>query len=272
MAVTRFSIRENKMAGKKKLEAKNSKLKTTELHAFAPHALRRMDKPIVFALFVCALLLRGCVPPTESEKITTPQVDKVKQTSTEERKQELLDAIRRRFENPEAHFELGQLYQAEGMLVSAEYHYNTALRFDPVYRDAQAAMVKMLTESGDMVKAKLQADNYMRQVSSSSTGSRRLAMGFQKQGLDEYALACYQQALSLEPNSAETYKQLGYFYLSKNDKVRARDYLSRSFEIKPNQSDVALALGQLGVEIKIPQKTEIDINEDITTTEKQDIR
>ena len=143
-------------------------------------------------------------------------------------------------------------------MVTAEYHYKTALRFDHVYRDAQAAKVKMKIENGDKVEAKLQADTYMRQVSTSSNGSRRLGMAFQKQGLDEYALACYQQALRVEPESAKNYKQLGYYYLSKSDKVRARDYLSRSFEIKPNQPDVALTLGQLGVEIRIPQKTEIN--------------
>jgi hypothetical protein len=59
-------------------------------------------------------------------------------------------------------------------------------------------------------------------------------------------------------SSAENFKQIGYYYLSKSDKVRARDFLTRSFEIKPNQADVALTLGQLGVEIKIPQKTEIE--------------
>jgi tetratricopeptide (TPR) repeat protein len=118
-------------------------------------------------------------------------------------------------------------------------------------------MVKMLVGSGETAKAKLQADTYMRQVSTSSNGSRRLAMAFQKQGMDEYVLPCYQQAIRLEPTSAENYKQIGYYYLSKNDKVRARDYLSRSFEINPRQSDVALTLGHLGVEIIIPQKTEI---------------
>ena len=67
------------------------------------------------------------------------------------------------------------------------------------------------------------------------------------------------------------HKLIGYYYLSKNDKVRAREYLSRSFELKPNQSDVALTLGQLGVEIKIPQKTDKDTKEDTRITEKQDI-
>lgn len=237
------------MAGKSKLENKNSNLKTLKLHTFAPHAL-------LFALFVYALLPTGCVETTDNETIMTPRETRITQISDQEKKQKLLRELERKFENPNAHFELGQLYQAEGLLVAAEYHYNIALRFDPVHRDTQAAMVKMMADSGETEKARLQAAEYMRQVSTSSTGSRKLAMAFQKQGLDEYVLACYQQAIRIEPNSAENYKQIGYYYLSKSDKVRARDFLSRSFEIKPNQPDVALTLGQLGVEIKIPQKIE----------------
>ena len=252
MEVIRFSIRENKMAGKSKLENKNSTRKITKLHAFAPSVL-------LSALFICALLPTGCVEPTESDTMKTTRKTGTTQPTGQERKQELLRAIERRFENPDAHFELGQIYQAQGLRIAAEYHYNIALRFDPVHRDSQAAMVKMMIDSGETEKARLQADEYMRQVSTSSTGSRRLAMAFQKQGLDDYVLQCYQQAIRIEPNSAENYKQIGYYYLSKNDKVRARDFLSRSFEIKPNQADVALTLGQLGVEIKIPQKNETNL-------------
>jgi Tfp pilus assembly protein PilF len=232
---------ENKMAGKKKLERKNLRPKTAEFYSFAPYALG-------FALFVCTLLLSGCVPTTESEKMQTPQVDRLVKTSLQEKRVKLLKAINRRFDNPSAHFELGRLYQANGSWAAAEYRYSTALRFDPVHRDAQAAMVKVLTESGEQARAKLLADTYTKQVSSSPEWSLELGLAFQKQGLDEYALTCYQQA----PNSAETNKQLGFYYLRKNDKVRAREYLSRSFELNRNQPEVALKLGQLGVEIRIP--------------------
>jgi tetratricopeptide (TPR) repeat protein len=249
MAETRFSVRENKMAGKSNLENKNSKPKTVKLHTFAPYAL-------LFAFFVYALLPTGCVETTDNDMIVSPQKTRITQISDQEKKQKLLRELERKFENPNAHFELGQLYQAEGLLVAAEYHYNIALRFDPVHRDSQAAMVKMMKGSGETEKARLQAAEYMRQVSTSSNGSRRLALAFQKQGLDEYVLPCYQQAIRIEPNSAENYKQIGYYYLSKSDKVRARDFLTRSYEIKPNQPDVALTLGQLGVEIKIPQQVE----------------
>ena len=235
------------MAGKSKLETKNSELKTSRFNSFASYAL-------CLITLVFTLSFMGCPPPDESEPV--PQLSQPTREQSRQKKLKLLKAIKNRFENPKAHFELGQLYKAEGLLVSAEYHYNMALRFDPVYRDVQAAMVKMKMENGDTTGAKLQADTYMRQVSTSAAGSRQLAMAFQKQGMDEYTLACYQQSIRLEPHSAETFRQIGYYYLSKNDKVRARDYLSRSFEIKPNQPDVAHTLGQLGVEIRIPEKTE----------------
>jgi tetratricopeptide (TPR) repeat protein len=240
---------ENKMAGKKKLETKNRKPKTDGFYSLSLYALG-------FALFVCTLLLSGCKP--ETEKVTTTNVDKTIKTSVEVKKEKLLKAIERRFDNPNAHFELGQLYQAEGNWAAAEYRYGIALRFDPVLRDAQAAMVKVLTERGDTAKAKLLADTYKKQVSSSSEWSFELAQAFLKQKLDEHALACYEQALHLEPTSAKVNKQLGFYYLSKNDKIRAREYLSRSFELNRNQPDVALALGQLGVEIRIPKEIEKD--------------
>lgn len=239
------------MAGKNKHNTKNSKPKTAEFLSLTSCA-------VVCALLVCTFILSSCTPTTDDKKIQTPQSGKVTQTPTEQKKQQLLKSIRRRFENPEAHYELGQIYQDEGALVSAEYHYNTALRFDPVHRESQAAMVNMLADNGETAKSKQLAATYMSEVSSSAAGSRRLALAFQKQGLDQYALACYQQALSLEPDSAESYKLIGYYYLSKQDKVRAREYLSRSFELKRNQPDVALTLGQLGVEIKIPQKVEVN--------------
>jgi len=162
----------------------------------------------------------------------------------------------RRYENPEAHFELGQLYQAERLWSRAEWHYNIALSFAPTNRQAQAAMVKVFIGSGETAKAETYADVYMSQVAGSPSGSLRLGLAFQNQRLDEYALACYQRALRLAPISAEIHKQMGYYYLSKSDKVRAKEYLTRSFELDPGQPEVAGELGRLGVEVKIPQETE----------------
>jgi tetratricopeptide (TPR) repeat protein len=173
--------------------------------------------------------------------------------STEEKKAELHKQLDTKFENPDAHFELGRLYQAEGNWDKAEYHYNVALSFDPVNRPAQAALVKVLINNGDKAKAEQYARSYINQASSSIMASLQLAEAFNRQQLDKYTLACYQQALRLDPNSPEANKQFGFYYLNKNDKERAKEYLSKSFQLNPNQPDVAGELGRLGVVVKIPR-------------------
>ncbi len=211
------------------------------------------------SFLVCSLLLSGCSPSDQGESLTPSRVDEVKKTPTEEEKARLLKAIDRKFEDPAAHFELGQLYQMDGMWAQAEYRYNITLSFDPVHRGAQAAMVKTLLGSGNTAKAKLSAEIYLNQVCASAEESLRLGLAFQQQQLDDYALVCYQQALRLAPNSAKVNRQIGYYYLSKNRRELAREYLTRSFQLNPNQPEVSGELGRLGVAVKIPRKTEKDV-------------
>ena len=199
-------------------------------------------------LFLCTTLLVGCT----SQGVAG--TGKVKRTPSEQKKAALLKTLDRKFENPQAHYELAQVYQAERLWMKAEYHYNVALRFDPAHREAQAAMVKVFFDSGDTAKAKTYADIYMNQVAGSASRAFRLGLAFQKQLLDEYAFDCYQQALHMAPNSARVHKQLGYYYLSKNDKVRGEEYLKRSFQLDPVQPEVAGELGRLGIAVRIPPK------------------
>jgi tetratricopeptide (TPR) repeat protein len=177
-------------------------------------------------------------------------------TSPEEKKAYLLRAVNRKFENPPAHFQLGKLYEAEGQLDKAEYHYNVALGFDPAYRAVQAALVKMLVDGGNSIEAKEYVDTYMNQVSGSAMATLELGQAFEGEGLDEQAFACYQRALRLGPELPEVNKQVGYYYLGKDDKVRAKEYLTRSFQLNANQPDVAGELGRLGVVVKVPREPE----------------
>ena len=215
---------------------------------------------IGLAFLVCILLFGGCNSIKgflgKIGKTKAPRVDEVAKTPAEKKKAKLLKQIDRKFENPKAHFELGQLYQADGLWSQAERHYNIALNFNPAHRGAQAARVKVLLNSGNTAKAELLADIYMDQASSSAAGSLKLALAFQKQWLDEYAMGCYRQALHLAPSSAKINRQIGYYYLSRNNKAQAIDYLSRSFQLNPNQPEVAGELGRLGIPVRIPRKTE----------------
>jgi Tfp pilus assembly protein PilF len=200
----------------------------------------------------CGLLLLSYGGCTEGEA-EAPNIDGVNAATIQKGEAQLLQEVAEKFENPDAHFQLGQIYARESRWAKAEYHYNVALRFDPAHKPSQAAMVKMLIDSGDTTKAQQYVDEYMEQASTSATESVRLAEAFDKQGLDQRAVACFEQALRLSPNSPEVNKRIGYYYLRKDDEARAKEYLTRSFQTNPNQPDVASELGRLGVVVKVPR-------------------
>jgi len=239
-------MRVNKLEGKEQGE----KVKTGEFHSFSPYVF-------CLAVLSCIFLLVGCFENLKSPESSSSKKDEsIGQLSVEQKKTDLLKKLDRKFENPDAHYELGRLYQADGLWAQAEDHFNIALGFQPSHREAQAALVKVMTDSGNRAKAGNYSDIFMNQAAGSAAESLKLAIAFQRQYLDEQAVACYQQALRLAPNSAKINRQIGYYYLSKGQKERARDYLSRSFDLNFNQPEVAGELGRLGVEVRIPRKTE----------------
>ena len=201
----------------------------------------------IFFFLLFSLLIIGCNETLNEDDLT--------HVTPSEKKVELQKSLDRKFENPQAHYLLGQLYQAERDWPNAEYHYNTALRFDPVHRPAQAAMVKLFLDRGNTIKATNYLDIYMNQVEGSANQLLELALEFQKQDLDNYALTCFERALALAPNSSRAHKYLGYFYLEKNDKIKAEDHFVLSYELNNEQPDVAYELGRLGVQVQIPRQT-----------------
>ncbi len=199
------------------------------------------------AFLVCTFLLGGCNGKAKATK-------DIGKTASERRKAEMLRQIDRNFDDVDAHFRLGQLYQADGLWSQAENQYSVALSFEPAHKRAQAARVKTLMAEGDTTKATMLVEEYIGQASVSAAASLRLAMAFQEQALDDYALRCYQQALNLAPTSAKINRQIGYYYLSRGNREMAMGYLSRSFQLDRNQPEVARELGKMGVAVRIPKK------------------
>lgn len=230
------------MRGSKLMQVAGRKWTVTESCSFSLLCCRFVKSlALVFAVLLLCMSI-GCKSPDKSPSKAT--------------KADLLYQLERKFENPDAHCKLGELYCDEGQYAKAEYHFNTALSFDPVHRPTQAAMVKMFAKRADKAKAQLYADMYIKQAAGSVSQSLQLGQAFQAQGCDEQALACYQQALALSPDSADANKHIGFYYVGKADKARAQEYLTRSFQANPNQPDVALELGRLGVAVETPQMPE----------------
>lgn len=199
---------------------------------------------IVLITAAAMLTLAGC-GMFSKKTITNP---------SESQRQALLAEIERKYENPAAHYKLGKLYHADGLLDKAEWEYRVAIGFDPVLYSAQAAVVKVLQDMKKADKSQMAAEMYMDQAAVSAEASLKLGRALQNERLDSYAEAAYRQAANLAPNSAVVFKQLGFFYLAKGDNARAEENLRRSIQLDPYQSDVAGELGRMGVVVQIPQR------------------
>jgi len=202
---------------------------------------------LIFSMTVCAFLLCGC---NHAGPVT---VDQNVKTAADIRKAELLGELDKKWENPAALYELGQLYHAERDWSKAEWYYNSAIGSNPAYRDAQAALVKLQFDKGDKSRGEWLASTYMTQVAASAEQLLTLGVAFEKQGLGDYALKCYQSALKTAPDLYTVSRQLGYYYLARNKKDLAKENFIHSFQLNSSQADVAGELGRLGVAVRIPQ-------------------
>jgi uncharacterized protein HemY len=209
--------------------------------------MAHLRKPIVLLVLIA---LGGCQWPgkAKTDDISIDEIGREKSA--------LFTKIDKKYENPKAHYELGKLYYNDGLWDKAEWEFNIVLGFDPVNRRAQAALVRTLIAAEKPDRSRMAAEFYMNQASTSASSSLLLGKAFQRELLDDYAVVCYQQALGLAPNSAALHKQIGYYYLSKREQIRAEEYLRRSFQLDPYQSEVAGELGRLGIVVQIPRKVE----------------
>jgi cytochrome c-type biogenesis protein CcmH/NrfG len=121
-----------------------------------------------------------------------------------------------------------------------------------------------------MTRSQVIADMYISQSSVSAKHSLLLGRAFQDRALGDYAIACYEQAHRLAPNSIIINKQMGYYYLLKKDNGNAEMYLRRAFELDPSQAEVAGELGRLGVRVEVPHKQPKNAKKLDKMAEKQD--
>ena len=204
---------------------------------------------LFLAYVLCLFVAGGC----NGNKETVAEGGETPVVTIADREQMLLDQVDRRFSDSDAHYKLASLYHDQEMYDRASYHYDAAIRFDPAHRDAQAGLVKLLLDQDMEIEAMRKAELFMSQVEPSYRETLKLARALAAHGAETQALACYQQALQIQPDSAEVFRDLGFYHLDKGEEEVARSYLSRSFQLDPNQPEVAGALGRLGVEVRIPE-------------------
>ena len=202
---------------------------------------------LTITLCMVGLLLTGCRAP--AQKPAESDARKAVKLAPVENEGALLAAIEKDFSNPDLHYRLARVYHQKGQAASAEFEYERALVFDPLHFDSQAALAKLWQDSGNATKAEAEIDKYIDRAGSAKN-LIGLGMAFHRQAMLEPARRSYELAIQREPANPAGYKQMGLYYLDKNDRTNAGQMFARSFELDPYQSDVARELGRLGVTVK----------------------
>jgi tetratricopeptide (TPR) repeat protein len=203
------------------------------------------------ASWAVCVLVTGWVAMAGCQEAVSTQPSATRSIPDKERF--LLSLVDRDFQDPEAHYQLGEYYHSEKRWDRAQYHLELAINFAPGFRKAQVALVRLFLDKGDRQAADAAVSRFSRQLSNSPQDMVDLAKAFASAGLDSYAQACFAEATKASPDSALVFKELGLYWFRKNDTAKARQYLTRSFQLDPSQPDVAGALGQLGVVVEVPR-------------------
>jgi tetratricopeptide (TPR) repeat protein len=165
--------------------------------------------------------------------------------------QTLLQQINLKFESPDAHYKLARLYHSQQQWVKAEYEYNIAIGFSPLNKLPEAGLIKMYEDWGRKEQPQAALDKAMHSCNTDEE-LVMLAKALQKENLRIQAEACYEYALTVAKNKGGIYKEMGYYFLAIDDKVRAEDAFRKSLEIRPYQPDVSAELGRMGVKVVAP--------------------
>ncbi len=218
--------------------------------------LRRTNHSVaLLACFSVSLgFLAGCNQPAALVSTTNmgPLLD---------RESYLQQRLQSDFTNPDLHCELGRYYHSEGLWDKAQYHIVTALGLDPAHRQSQAANIKSHVAQGDEATADRLFVKYQRQLLASPVEMVKFAKALNDEGLDAFSLRSLDQAVLLDPRSAEAHRQLGYYYLLRQDLEQARAYFTKSFAYDPTQADVAGELGKMGVVVETPVAPAVESQE-----------
>ena len=120
-----------------------------------------MKKTWLVIMLAAVLVTSGCnwfQKKTDEEELYTA-------------KEKLIRDINQNYDNPEAHYQLGKIYQGEGLYDKAQWEFNIALQQDPVLYKAQSAKVKSHVQLGEAERAKMAAELYISQAAGSAKAS-----------------------------------------------------------------------------------------------------
>ncbi len=167
---------------------------------------------------------------------------------------------------PEAHYNLGRVYKAQGFIKEALIEFQIAVQLKPDYqaarRELDALKRNLETDVAAQLKIKGQETVEQTEFSTLSTDeAEKRARQLLTQGRTEEALKYFDLALRDRQDDAALNKLTGFLFFKQN---RYNDSLSRYLKAQTaaaNDAEIPYAIGLIYMKTQMPQKAETYFNQ-----------
>ena len=140
---------------------------------------------------------------------------------------------------------LGSACAEYGLMEQAEKYLTRTIELDPGYETALRNLGKVCIQLGRHDKALLQFEALVRENEHDAESVRLSAECMVKLGWFDDAATRYEFLLTITPDNADAFRELGYLYLDqKHDMAKAQRCLARSLQLNPNQPDLLARMSQ----------------------------
>ncbi|MBW2622477.1 MAG: tetratricopeptide repeat protein [Deltaproteobacteria bacterium] len=152
--------------------------------------------------------------------------------------------------SPEALIKKGAGQAAKGNVSSAVGHYKKAISVDPYSSRAYDGLGRVYFKMDLREQAEREfmiADGLetLRKNPEDLEAALKIGPALMSKGRNDQARACMQPLLQKHSNNADLLKALGLCSKALNDNKKAREYLNAAMELKDNDPDLYLKLGEL---------------------------
>lgn len=162
---------------------------------------------------------------------------------------------------PDAHFNLGRVYKAQGFIKEALVQFQIAVQIKPDYLAARRELdaLKKSLESDVSAQQKIQGQETFQQTafdSMSSDEAEKRARQLLNQGRTDEAIKYFELALRERPDDTGLNKMLGFLLFKQNRFTDSLDKYSKAQSSSKNDAEIPYAIGLIYMKTQLPQRAE----------------
>lgn len=162
---------------------------------------------------------------------------------------------------PDAHYNLGRVYKAQGFIKEALVEFQIALKLNPNYVAAKRELnaIKASLENDVRAQLKIKGKENFNQTQFEpipAAEAEKKARQLLNQGRADEAIRYFEQALRQKEDDAGLNKMIGYLYFRQNRYSNSLERYSKAMQLSPADPEVPYAIGLIHMKTSMPEKAE----------------